>query len=66
MSGSGKEVLGMVGISQDEVGAGTFPDKLLVIGLSPFSLFISIFDFFSLCFPSIFLQVQFDLLNLTL
>ena len=26
MSGSGKDVLGMVGISQDGVGAGTFPD----------------------------------------
>ena len=27
MSGSGKDVSGMVGISQDEVGAGTFPDS---------------------------------------
>ena len=26
MLGSGKDVLGVVGISQDEVGAGTFPD----------------------------------------
>ena len=26
MSGLGKGVLGMVGISRDEVGAGTFPD----------------------------------------
>ena len=31
MSGSGKEVLGMVGISQDEVGAGTFPDNFRLI-----------------------------------
>ena len=29
MSGSGKDVSGMVGISQDEVGAGTFPDSCL-------------------------------------
>ena len=27
MSGSGKGVSGMVGISQNEGGAGTFPDK---------------------------------------
>ena len=27
MSGSGKDVSGMVGISRDEVGAGTFPDS---------------------------------------
>ena len=27
MSGSGKGVLGVVGISRNEVGAGTFPDK---------------------------------------
>ena len=27
MSGSGKDVSGMVGISWDEVGAGTFPDR---------------------------------------
>ena len=27
MSGSGKDVSGVVGISRDEVGAGTFPDK---------------------------------------
>ena len=27
MSGLGKDVLGMVGISRDEVRAGTFPDK---------------------------------------
>ena len=26
MLGSGKDVLGVVGISWDEVGAGTFPD----------------------------------------
>ena len=31
MSGSGKDVSGVVGISQDEVGAGTFPD----INLTP-------------------------------
>ena len=31
MSGSGKDVLGVVGISRDEVGAGTFPDKGLVV-----------------------------------
>ena len=29
MSGSGKGVLGMVRISQNEVGAGTFPDKFM-------------------------------------
>ena len=29
MSGSGKGVLGVVGISWNEVGAGTFPDKVL-------------------------------------
>ena len=28
MSGSGKDVSGMVGISRDEVRAGTFPDRL--------------------------------------
>ena len=27
MSGSGKGMLGMVGISQNESGAGTFPDR---------------------------------------
>ena len=27
MSGSGKDVSGVVGISRDEVGAGTFPDN---------------------------------------
>ena len=31
MSGLGKDVSGMVGISQDEVGAGTFPDNICVI-----------------------------------
>ena len=30
MSGSGKDVSGVVGISWDEVGAGTFPDIPLV------------------------------------
>ena len=30
MSGSGKDVSGMVGISWDEVGAGTFPDTIPV------------------------------------
>ena len=29
MSGSGKDVSGVVGISWDEVGAGTFPDIML-------------------------------------
>ena len=28
MSGSGKDVLGMVGLSWNEVRAGTFPDKM--------------------------------------
>ena len=33
MSGLGKDVLGMVGISRDEVGAGTFPDtEGLILG----------------------------------
>ena len=29
MSGSGKDVSGMVGISRDEVRAGTFPDRTI-------------------------------------
>ena len=34
MSGSGKDVSGVVGISQDEVGAGTFPDTTPSNGMS--------------------------------
>ena len=32
MSGSGKGVLGVVGISWNGSGAGTFPDRALVTG----------------------------------
>ena len=32
MSGSGKDVSGVVRISRDEVGAGTFPDRGVVGG----------------------------------
>ena len=35
MLGSGKDVSGVVGISRDEVGAGTFPDNVKASGFDP-------------------------------